>query len=79
MDKFDDTEVCPACGNDPIESGLKWKPKFNAGVKKKDMDALLAVERFVGVAVGGRLPEINYLDVSCGQCKYQMKRGCLNV
>lgn len=28
MDKFDEHEVCPACGNDPIESGLKWIPRW---------------------------------------------------
>ena len=33
MQKFDKTEVCFACANDPCESGKGWKPKYNKETK----------------------------------------------
>ena len=62
MDKFDEHEICPACGNDPVESGLKWKPKF---IKGEMLDK-------------HRWATPPHLLASCGQCRYQLERACLN-
>lgn len=66
LDKFDEHEVCPVCGNDPIESGLKWKPRFVP--RKVDMDYILKRANVTDA----------HMLVTCGQCKYQVKRACLN-
>ena len=86
MDKFDEHEVCPACGNDPVESGLKWKPKF---VQRNPRDAIFRISTGEEVPPGGVVPNDDYrretvfddahLLVSCGQCKFQLKRACLNA
>lgn len=85
MDKFDRYEPCPACGNYPEDTGLMWKPKFHKGgvethvVWNDNGEELLAGTMYkhedTHTVTSCYEP---HLEVFCGQCKYSMKRGCVN-